>query len=281
MSCSSISFQIVNADFTSVLMSIMAIVMSIGSIAAPVTAATRAAGAAGIFFSIIDAPQPKIQGLLPPNISCQQDIVLQNVNFAYPVRHDVKVLDNLSMTFPSGKQTAVVGASGSGKSTIVGLIERWYELDGDPISNALVSYINFRTTASTNALKTLYFRSGSITVGGTNLHEIDLKWWRSQIGLVQQEPFLFNDTIQKNVESGLIGTKWEFESVQVKKKLVRQACKEAFADEFIKRLPEVGKSPPMMSKLLIVPGIQYHSWRFRNKTQWWPKATTCDCAQYS
>jgi ABC-type multidrug transport system fused ATPase/permease subunit len=121
-------------------MSIMAIVMSIGSIAAPVSAAARAASAAGIFFSIIDAPQPKATGLLPPNASCKGDIVLDNVNFAYPTRHEVKILDNLCVTFPAGKQTAIVGASGSGKSTIVGLVERWYELDGDPIENPLVGY---------------------------------------------------------------------------------------------------------------------------------------------
>jgi ATP-binding cassette subfamily B (MDR/TAP) protein 1 len=72
------------------------------------------------------------------------------------------------------------------------------------------------------------------------LHEADLKWWRSQIGLVQQEPFLFNDTIYKNVEYGLLGTEWEHESEAQKMKRVRRACKEAFAAEFISRLPEVG-----------------------------------------
>jgi ATP-binding cassette, subfamily B (MDR/TAP), member 1 len=68
---------------------------------------------------------------------------------------------------------------------------------------------------------------------------MDLKWWRTQIGLVQQEPFLFNDTIFKNVEYGLIGTQWEHESYEKKAELVKIACVEAFADEFIIRLPEV------------------------------------------
>jgi len=66
-----------------------------------------------------------------------------------------------------------------------------------------------------------------------------LKWWRSQIGLVQQEPFIFNDTIRKNVEYGLIGSEWEDENEETKKTLVEQACKEAFADEFITKLPLV------------------------------------------
>lgn len=56
---------------------------------------------------------------------------------------------------------------------------------------------------------------------------------------MQQEPFLFNNTIYRNVEFGLIGTEWEDADLETKKDLVKQACKEAFADEFIDRLPEV------------------------------------------
>jgi ATP-binding cassette subfamily B (MDR/TAP) protein 1 len=79
--------------------------------------------------------------------------------------------------------------------------------------------------------------SGSVVIGEKNLEAVDLKWWRSQIGLVQQEPFIFNDTIRKNVEYGLVGSQWENESPEVKLGLVEAACKEAFADEFITRLP--------------------------------------------
>jgi ATP-binding cassette, subfamily B (MDR/TAP), member 1 len=89
------------------------------------------------------------------------------------------------------------------------------------------------------SVKSLAWRNGSITVGGRPLREIDLKWWRTQIGLVQQEPFLFNNSIYRNVEFGLIGTEWENADIETKKDLVKQACKEAFADEFISRLPEV------------------------------------------
>ena len=121
-------------------MSIMTIVMSIGNIAAPVTAAGQAAGAASILFTIIDAPQSRTAGIKAPDVSSREDIVLENVNFAYPIRHDVKVLDNLSVRFPVGKLTAIVGASGSGKSTIVGLLERWYEMDGNMTDNMLVSF---------------------------------------------------------------------------------------------------------------------------------------------
>lgn len=119
----------------------MVIVLSIGGIAAPITAAAHAAGAAGIMFSIIDAPQPNTKGVTEPEVSASEDIVLENVNFAYPLRADVKVLDNLSVRFPAGKLTAIVGASGAGKSTIVGLIERWYELDGSLTEDPVVSAV--------------------------------------------------------------------------------------------------------------------------------------------
>jgi ATP-binding cassette subfamily B (MDR/TAP) protein 1 len=124
-------------------MSIMTITMSIGSIATPLSAAARSANAASIFFTIIDAKRPKVTGVSAPDVSSSEDIVLENVNFCYPIRPDVKVLDNLSLRFPAGKLTAIVGASGSGKSTIVGLIERWYELDGDFGENLLVSSLLF------------------------------------------------------------------------------------------------------------------------------------------
>lgn len=80
--------------------------------------------------------------------------------------------------------------------------------------------------------------SGSVVTAGHNLDEMDVKWWRSQIGLVQQEPFLFNDSIYANVMHGLVGTQWENEPLEAKQELVRDACKEAFADEFIDRLPD-------------------------------------------
>ncbi|RYP56759.1 hypothetical protein DL771_011627 [Monosporascus sp. 5C6A] len=151
-----------------------------------------------------------------------EDIVLWNVNFTYPTRPELKVLDDLKLIIPAGKVTAIVGPSGSGKSTLVALIERWYELDGDMDKNKLV----------------MFFRNGLIRVGQQKLQDIDLKWWRSQIGLVEQEPFLFDDTIFENVANGLIGTEWENSSYDKKKELVEKACKESFADEFINRLPE-------------------------------------------
>lgn len=111
---------------------------SIGQMSAPLAAAFQAAEAVAIFHTIIDFPKP-VYGSLTSDVSLDGDIALENVNFAYPARPEVKVLDNLNLRFPPGKITAIVGPSGSGKSTIVSIIERWYEFNGDPVTNPFVS----------------------------------------------------------------------------------------------------------------------------------------------
>lgn len=186
-------------------------------------------------------------GLKDPEVSATDDITFDSVTFAYPSRPHVKVLDDLNLRFERGKITAIVGASGSGKSTIVGLLERWYDLDLEKRYKLPKSAIKDKKSDNNKEVeedkKSLeeaqppVALSGTISIGGKNLDDIDLKWWRSQIGLVQQEPFIFNDTIYKNVEFGLIGSEMENESAETKKRLVEEACKEAFADEFISRLP--------------------------------------------
>lgn len=256
-----------------VLMSVMIMVISLERISSPLIAVAKAMVAACEFFVIIDAPQPDPGHLRDPDVTASADISFSNVDFAYPSRPHVKVLDNLSMTFPAGKVTAIVGPSGSGKSTIVGLIERWYDLkngqhvlekaiekdknkeakekkkakkaekakknggtpvpeDSDDEEEEAGSSLLGITTGPPVQLK------GSISTCGHELDEINVKWWRSQIGLVQQEPFLFNDTIEKNVMYGLIGSEFEDAPEERKKELVREACAEAFADEFIDKLPD-------------------------------------------
>jgi ABC-type multidrug transport system fused ATPase/permease subunit len=226
--------------------------------AAPIIAIGKATTAAADFFAVIDAPKPTITGLQEPDVSARDDIELESVTFAYPSRPHLKVLDDLNVRFEAGKVTAIVGASGSGKSTIVGLLERWYELDDAKRFRLPESAIKDDKQKAkekeekknrkkegkpeipvVEAPEPPVSLSGKILVGGKSLDEIDLKWWRSQIGLVQQEPFIFNDTIRKNVEYGLIGSQWEHESDEKKMVLVEQACKEAFADEFITKLPLV------------------------------------------
>lgn len=233
-----------------VLMSVMLTAFAVAQTAAPIMAIAKAMSAGADFFAVIDAPRPSITGLKEPDVSAHDDIELRAVNFAYPSRPHIKVLDDLSVRFESGKVTAIVGASGSGKSTIVGLLERWYELDVAKQFRLPESAMKDtkqkekekeleeqKSKAEETAIPEPVSLSGKILVGGEDLEDVDLKWWRSQIGLVQQEPFIFNDTIHNNVAYGLIGSQWENESAESKRRLVEQACKEAFADEFITKLP--------------------------------------------
>ncbi|OLN88148.1 Leptomycin B resistance protein pmd1-like protein 1 [Colletotrichum chlorophyti] len=240
-----------------VLMSVMLVVMSMERISTPLLAISKAMVAACEFLTVIDAPQPNTGELKEPQVSANKDIEFKNVTFAYPSRPHVKVLDGLDLTIEAGKVTAIVGPSGSGKSTVVGLIERWYTLQDQYVISKTVEKDKMKEAQKKKNKKKGSNDSddendmpepeqtgpaielkGSITTSGHPLDDIDLKWWRSQIGLVQQEPFLFNDTIFKNVAYGLVGSQWENESEERKRELVKEACQESFADEFIDRLPD-------------------------------------------
>jgi ATP-binding cassette, subfamily B (MDR/TAP), member 1 len=135
-------------------------------------------------------------------------ITLENVNFNYPSRPNVPVVKDLSISFPAGKTAAIVGASGSGKSTVVALVERFY----DPLS-------------------------GVVKLDGVDVKALNIKWLRSQIGLVSQEPTLFATTIKGNVAHGLIGTVHEDAAEEKKIALIKEACIMANADGFIKNMP--------------------------------------------
>ncbi|TQV89939.1 lipid A export ATP-binding/permease protein msbA [Cordyceps javanica] len=236
-----------------VLNSLTTIFFSLERISAPMQAVGKATIAACEFFSVIDAPLPKRGSLKSPIISATENIVFDGVTFAYPSRPHVKVLDNLNLTIEAGKMTAIVGPSGSGKSTIVGLIEQWYTTsqqhaipkvlskDGKPgtdNSSDSGSSPSKSLEEAPRAPTELVKLQGRITTCAHPLDDIDSKWWRQRIGLVQQEPFLFNGTIYENVAKGLVGSAWEQESEQQKRQRVRKACIDAFAAEFIDKLPE-------------------------------------------
>jgi ATP-binding cassette subfamily B (MDR/TAP) protein 1 len=176
----------------------------------PLIAITQARAAAAKVFATIDRI-PSIdsaseEGLKPTRVV--GEITFENIDFNYPARPDVQVVKNLSLTFPAGKTTALVGASGSGKSTVISLVERFY----DPLA-------------------------GSVRLDGIDIRDLNLKWLRSQIGLVSQEPTLFSTTIRNNVEHGLVGTSHQHASPEEKLQLVREACIKANADGFISKLP--------------------------------------------
>ena len=79
--------------------------------------------------------------------------------------------------------------------------------------------------------------SGAVKLDGRDLRELNIKWLRSQIGLVSQEPTLFATTIEGNVAHGLIGTKWEKAPAEERVRLIKEACVKANADGFISKLP--------------------------------------------
>ncbi|KAK2877091.1 multidrug-resistance transporter mdr5 [Arthroderma sp. PD_2] len=198
-------------DILTVLFSVVIGTSSLTMIAPTLGEFTKAGAAANDVLNMIERT-PEIdsmgtEGLKPDAVN--GDFEISNVLFSYPARPTVQVLNGVDMKIPAHKVTALVGASGSGKSTIIGLLERWY----DPAS-------------------------GSITLDGVELKDLNVKWLRSQIGLVQQEPVLFNDTIYTNVLYGLPPDEIARLDEEKKRELVRNACIESNADAFIQGFPK-------------------------------------------
>ncbi|KAE8148923.1 P-loop containing nucleoside triphosphate hydrolase protein [Aspergillus avenaceus] len=106
-----------------------------------------------------------------------EDIEFRDVHFAYPARPDVPVLQGMSFVIPPKKHTAIVGPSGGGKSTVVSLLERFY----DP-------------------------KSGHLTIGGKDFHDLNVRYLRGNIGFVQQEPSLLDRSILENIAYGLVSS---------------------------------------------------------------------------
>ena len=101
-------------------------------------------------------------------------VEFKNVDFCYPTKSDVQIFKNLSFKIPSGKVVAFVGYSGSDKTTITSLIQRFY----DP-------------------------NKGEININSINIKDLDLKWLRKNIGIVSQEPILNSGSIKENILYGV------------------------------------------------------------------------------
>ena len=127
----------------------------------------------------------------------QTAIQLQNIDFSYT--GGAEVLQNVNFTIEKGMATAIVGTSGSGKSTIIDLLLRFY----DPVK-------------------------GRVLVDGVDLKELDLASWRTVIGVVSQDTFLFNDTIASNIAVG---------RPEATPERIIQAATRAYAHDFITQLP--------------------------------------------
>ena len=184
---------------------------ALGNVAPNAQAFTTSVAAAGKIFNTIDRISPLDPSSTKGNkIEHVEGVVeLKNIKHIYPSRPEVVVMEDVSLIVPAGKTTALVGASGSGKSTIVGLVERFY----DPVG-------------------------GEVLLDGQNVQELNLRWLRQQISLVSQEPTLFGTTIHGNIRHGLIGTKYESLGSKEQDELVITAAKMANAHDFITGLPE-------------------------------------------
>ncbi|KAK4272055.1 hypothetical protein QN277_020655 [Acacia crassicarpa] len=142
------------------------------------------------------------------------EVEFDRVEFAYPSRPDSIILRDFSMKIPAGKTVALVGESGSGKSTVISLLQRFY----DPMG-------------------------GEIRVDGVGIKRVQLKWMRSKMGLVSQEPALFATSIKENI---LFGKEDASEDEIV------EAAKASNAHDFISQLPlgydtQVGERGVQMS----------------------------------
>jgi ATP-binding cassette subfamily B (MDR/TAP) protein 1 len=194
-----------------VMMSVMIGAFNISNVAPNMQAFTTALGAAAKIYNTIDRKSPidptEEGGRKLEHV--EGTIRLENVTHIYPSRPEVTVMHNVSLTVPAGKTTALVGASGSGKSTIIGLVERFYS----PVE-------------------------GTIYLDDVDISTLNLRWLRQQISLVSQEPTLFSTTIYENIRHGLIGTPWEHDPPESQRERIYEAAKMANAHDFIMALPE-------------------------------------------
>ncbi|PVU93486.1 hypothetical protein BB559_003249 [Furculomyces boomerangus] len=181
---------------------------SLGGSAPSITAITSARGAAATVFEIIDRESPidpldtesgiKVDGF-------KGEIEIENITFSYPTRTEVKALKNFSIKIRPGEKVALVGESGCGKSTTVSLIQRFY----DPLE-------------------------GSVKIDGVDIREYNVASLRQNIGLVSQEPVLFDTSIYQNIAWGAR----DFDTNPPSLEQVIQACKDANIHKFIDSLPQ-------------------------------------------
>ncbi|KAL6493311.1 hypothetical protein OROGR_033070 [Orobanche gracilis] len=164
---------------------------------------SKAKSATASIFGILD----RISNIDPSDESgttldnLKGEIELRHVSFKYPTRPNVLIFRDLSLRIHAGKTVALVGESGSGKSTVIQLLQRFYDPD-----------------------------SGMITLDGVDIQKFQLKWLRQHMGLVSQEPVLFNETIRDNIAYGKEGEATEAE--------IREAAELANAHRFISGLEQ-------------------------------------------
>lgn len=135
-----------------------------------------------------------------PIRAIHHQIELKNVGFAYPDAPNRPILKNISFSVPKGQAVALVGASGAGKSSLVSLLPRIFDVT-----------------------------EGGIEIDGRDIRELDLEDLRKMIAVVSQDIFLFNDTLEQNIRCGRLSATPEE---------IREAARKAHALDFIENLPD-------------------------------------------
>ena len=190
-------------DITSAFFAVLMGSFGLGRIFPSVSAFVASLAAAHKVLAVIDRI-PKIDIYNRNGVTLKHGmrdgVEFHNVNFAYPSRPDSKLFEDLTLYIRKGESVAFSGMSGCGKSSLIQLLQRYYDPDG-----------------------------GSITVDGVGMRDLNLRWWRDQIGFVSQEFSLFSGTVSDNVRVGKPdATDGE----------VFCACKTANVHNFIMTLPD-------------------------------------------
>ncbi|OCG17023.1 lipid A export permease/ATP-binding protein MsbA [Gilliamella sp. WF3-4] len=213
LTASNPDLNITPGEFTVVFSSLVALMQPIKSLTSVNAGFQRGMAACQTLFALLEQPIENDKGHL--NIAkVKGDIIFDNVSFGYETRSDL-ALQNISFSVSAGKTIALVGQSGSGKTTIASLLTRFYDTS-----------------------------HGEILIDGINIQDFTLYCLRNQIGLVSQHVHLFNDTISNNIAYGKIG---EYSQDQIE-----EAAKKAYAYDFIKGLEKgfdtiVGESGVLLS----------------------------------
>ncbi|MEJ6760015.1 MAG: ABC transporter transmembrane domain-containing protein [Schleiferiaceae bacterium] len=173
---------------------------SIGGLASVYAQLQKAIGATETIFDLMEEQTEMIVDRVETVAVEIGDIVFNQVEFSYPSRSDVQVLNGLSFKIPKGKTIALVGKSGSGKSTIASLLMRFYHLE-----------------------------QGGIISNSKPLNEVDLAAWREELALVPQDVLLFGGSIKENIAYG---------KTDASEAEIIEAAQQANAWEFIKGFPE-------------------------------------------
>ena len=185
-------------------------IAGIGMIAPNIKTIQESCSAASDYFNLYDRkPVMDLTNSIerPPLSDIHGRIIFNGVNFYYPSDPNQRlILNGINLVFEPGQKVALVGESGCGKSTTVNLIERLYDITG-----------------------------GQLLIDGIEINRYDIRYLRSIIGYVQQEPVLFNKSIRYNL---IFGREEYLSSLGNIDELIQNACDEAYASEFINNLPD-------------------------------------------